>query len=71
MVHVFLIKQRRHFDDDTIKFMQHLETNSKLPPGVVMGLVIASFFLREHYLLFPISLTVFLFKYALQKCLEK
>lgn len=70
MVHLFVIRKRHYFDDETIAFMQRLEESTKLQPIILIVIVVASFFLREHYLLFPTALTLFLFKYAIRECLK-
>lgn len=70
-VSVFFISQGHRIDAQTREYMQTIAKTSKLQSAIVMGLVIASLFMTEHYLTFPIAMTLLMLKFAFDECLKQ
>ena len=69
-VSLFFISQRHRIDDETLRQMQSLSDKSRLKPWIVMICVMASLELQQDYLLYPITMTLFILRFALSSCLE-
>ncbi len=69
-VSLFFIGQRHKIDYETLRQMQSLSDKSRLRPWIVMLCVMASLGLQQHYLLYPIMMTLLILRFALSSCLE-
>ncbi len=70
-VTLFLSGQRQQFDDQSLQQMQKIADKSRLKPWFVMICVLASLELQEHYLLYPVLMTLLILRFALFSCLER
>lgn len=69
-VSLFFIGQRHTIDYETLRQMRYFSDKSRLQPWILMLCVIASLGLQEHFLLYPITMTLFILRFALSSCLE-
>ncbi|MGR8998730.1 MAG: hypothetical protein ACU88J_06755 [Gammaproteobacteria bacterium] len=69
-VFLIVIGQQQKIDDESFKFMKSLSKKSIIQPWVVMLCVLASLELQEHFLLYPILMTLLIIRFALSSCLE-
>lgn len=69
-VSLFFIGQRHTIDHETLSQMQFFSDRSRLQPWILMLCVMASLGLQQRYLLYPITMTLFILRFALSSCLE-
>lgn len=69
-VSLFFIGQRHAIDHETLRQMRIFSDKSRLQPWILMLCVIASLGLQQHYLLYPITMTLLILRFALSSCLE-
>jgi hypothetical protein len=69
-VSLFFIGQRHTIDHETLSQMRFFSDKSRFQPWILMLCVMASLGLQEHYLLYPITMTLFILRFALSSCLE-
>ncbi len=67
---LFIISQHQHIDFHSRKTMRSLYQKSKLQPGTIMLGITLSLMLPEHFLLYPITVTLLLLNHAFVKLLE-
>lgn len=67
---LFIISQHQHIDSHSRKTMRSLYQKSRLQPGMIMLGISLSLMLPEHFLLYPITVTLLLLNHALVKLLE-
>ncbi|MDO8845881.1 hypothetical protein [Methylicorpusculum sp.] len=70
-VFLVFINQRQAIDEQTLSIMHKAQHYNLLVTLAIMALSIGSLFMIEHFLIFPIAMTLFHFKYAFNRCLEK
>ena len=68
---MLFIKQREQIDEDTLVFLQWLSDSGRFNPAVIVVFVWVSLFLKQHFLLYPVAMTLFLTRYTLAASLEK
>jgi hypothetical protein len=66
-----LIGQRQNIDRLTLDYMQAFVEKSGMEPWLVMGLVLCSLVVPQHFMLFPVFMTLMLIRFALSGCLQK
>jgi len=69
-VSLAFISKRHKIDAQSFHQMQVLSAKSKLQPWIIMTATLASLALPQHYLLYPILMTLLIFRFALASCLE-
>ncbi|MDD1613536.1 MAG: hypothetical protein LUP98_02655 [Methylococcaceae bacterium] len=69
-VTLFFIGQRHKIDDESFRLMQILSKKSIIQPWVVMLCVLGSLELQQHFLLYPVMMTLLIIRFALASCLE-
>lgn len=69
-VSVFFIGRRHGIDAQTLTYMQTLSQAGKLHALIAMALVVAGLQMTEHYLVYPVAMTLLLFKFAFDECLK-
>ncbi len=69
-VSLFFISQRHTIDAASFRQMQALAAKSKLQPWIIMTATLISLALPEHYMLYPVIMTLLIFRFALARCLE-
>ena len=70
-VSVFFIRQRHKLDAQTLEYMRAFSKTSRIQAFMVMSLVIASLQMTEHYLIYPVAMTLLMFKFAFDECLKQ
>jgi hypothetical protein len=69
-VALFFIGQRHKIDDETFRFMQSYSKSNIIQPWVLMALVLGSLEFQQHFMLFPVMMTLLIMRSALANCLE-
>ena len=69
-VSLFFIGQRHKIDDESFRLMQLLSKKSIIQPWVVMLCVLVSLELQQHFMLYPVMMTLLIMRFALASCLE-
>ncbi|MGZ8191546.1 MAG: hypothetical protein ACXWTS_10015 [Methylococcaceae bacterium] len=68
---LFFIDKRDKLDIQTLHYMQSLANNSIIQPWLIMLLALVSLELRQHYMLFPVMMTLLTIRFALSSYLER
>lgn len=69
-VSLAFISKRHKIDAQSFHQMQTLSAKSKLQPWIIMTATLGSLALPEHYLLYPILMTLLILRFALASCME-
>ncbi|MDD5273176.1 MAG: hypothetical protein PHU14_10700 [Methylovulum sp.] len=69
-VELFFIGRRDNIDKEVLRQLQTLAQNLKIKSWMIMLLILYSLDLLEHYLLFPVVMTLLMLRYALSTYLE-
>ena len=69
-VTLFLIAQRHKIDNESFRLMQILAKKSVIQPWVVMLGVLGSLELQQHFMLYPVMMTLLIMRFTLAGCLE-
>ncbi len=64
------IKQREQIDPDALVWLQWLSDSGRFNPVIVMLCVCVSLFLPQQFILFPLTLSLLIMRYALACCLD-
>lgn len=68
---VFFIEQRKNLDRETLEIMQKIALWKRPLSLVTMSLVLVSLELTEHFLLFPVAMTLFIIKFSFIECVRQ
>ncbi len=68
---LFFIKSRNQIDPDALVWLQWLSDSGRFHPLWIMLGLAASLFMTQHFLIFPVMLTLFIIRFALACCLDK
>jgi len=66
-----MLRQRHRVDEITFQQMQAFAKNSRVQPWIVMLGVLVSLNLDEHYMLYPVMMTILMMRFALFRYLEQ
>lgn len=69
-VALFFIGQRHKIDDESFRIMQSYSKRNIIQPWVLMTLVLGSLEFQQHFMLFPVMMTLLILRSALESCLE-
>jgi hypothetical protein len=69
-VSLFITGQQHKIDDESLNLMKSLSKKSIIQPWIIMLCVLASLELQQHFLLYPIMMTLLIIRFALSSCLE-
>ena len=69
-VSLFFIGQRHKIDDESFRLMLFLSKKGITQPWVLMLCVLGSLELQQHFMLYPIMMTLLIMRFALEGCLE-
>jgi hypothetical protein len=69
-VTLFLIAQRHKIDDESLRLMQGLSEKSIIQPWVPMLAVLGSLGLQQHFMLYPVMMTLLIMRFTLAACLQ-
>jgi hypothetical protein len=64
-----LINRRHRFDRDSIAQLRYLDRISRLDINSLAALVLISLLLTEHYMLYPMAMTLFIIRHTIIVCL--
>ncbi len=67
---VFFVARPEQIEADTLLWLQWLSDSGRFNPFLIMLLVMGSLFFPQHFLLFPIALSLWVMRYALACCLH-
>jgi len=67
---LFFIDQRHKIDKESFRIMQFLSKKSIIRPWVVMICVLGSLELQQHFMLYPVTMTLLIMRFALASCLK-
>lgn len=65
------IGQCERLDDETLYFMRRIAEQKGLQPWIIMLGTLGSLQLLDHYLVFPVLITLLLLRFALDCCVER
>jgi len=69
-VSLFFIGQRHKIDDESFLLMLFLSKKGIIQPWVLMLCVLGSLELQQHFMLYPIMMTLLIMRFALEGCVE-
>jgi len=69
-VELFFIGQRQNIDKEVLRQLQLLAKNLQIKSWMVMVLVLVSLELLDHYMLYPVAMTLLMLRYALSTYLK-
>jgi|GEM_PF-5058195 len=69
-IELFFAGQQHKMDAATLRQMQMLAKRNVVQPWMIMLGVLASLALQQHYLLYPVTMTLLLIRFALFSYLE-
>lgn len=69
-VSLFFIGQRDRIDIESYRYMRTVNKQPLFKPWIIMLCVLGSLCVIEHYLLFPVLMTLVIIRFALSRCLE-
>ncbi len=69
-ISLFIIGQQQKIDKQSFVFMKALSKKSLIQPWILMLCVLVSLELQQHFLLYPIMMTLLIMSFALSSCLE-
>ena len=69
-VSLFIIGQQHKIDDESFNIMKSFSKKSITQPWIVMLCVLVSLELQQHFLLYPVMMTLLIVRFALASCLE-
>lgn len=67
---LFFIGQRHQIDRYSLKLMQSIADSGMVQPWVVMLCVLISLYFEDHFLQYPVMMTLLALRYALSGCLK-
>jgi hypothetical protein len=70
-VSVFFIGQRDRIDRESFDYMQKFSQHSMTQPWLIMLYVLVSLELLEHFLQFPVAMTLLILRFALSGCVHR
>jgi hypothetical protein len=70
-VWVFFVGQRDKIDQESFTYMQKFSQHSMMQPGVIMLYVLVSLALLEHFLQYPVAMTLLVVRFALSGCVQR
>jgi hypothetical protein len=70
LISLFVIGQQHKIDDVSLSFMKRLSKKRFVQPMIIMLCVLGSLELQQHFMLYPIMMTLLIIRYALSSCLE-
>jgi hypothetical protein len=69
-VELFFVGQQHKMDHETLRQIRLLARQIKIKPWMIMLVVLASLALPQHYLLYPVTMTLLMLRFALMSYLE-
>ena len=69
-VALFFIGQRHRIDKESLKQMQSIADSGIVDPWFVMIFVLITLYFENHFLQYPVMMTLLTFRYALWGCLK-
>ncbi|SJM90239.1 hypothetical protein [Crenothrix polyspora] len=70
-VWVFFVGQRNNIDDETFGYVQKFAEHSMTQPWLIMLYALGSLKLLEHFLQYPVAMTLLILRFALSGCLQR
>ena len=70
VVTLSLINKSQQFDQESIEQLRHLEKSSRINVSVFIVFVLVGLLITDHYAVYPIAMTFFIFRHTLIVCLE-
>jgi hypothetical protein len=67
---LFFIEQRHKIDRDNLNLMQGLVNSNVVQPWVIMSCVVVTLYFEDHFIQFPVFMTLLSMRYALSGCLK-
>ncbi|MGR9114514.1 MAG: hypothetical protein ACU85E_02015 [Gammaproteobacteria bacterium] len=68
---LFFILQHHEIDAHTLQYMETISKTGRFQPFIVLILVIASLLMTEHYLIYPVAMTLLMLRFAFDECLKQ
>jgi hypothetical protein len=67
---LFFIGQRHKIDRDSLNMMQAIVDSKMVQPWFIMACVLAALYFEDHFLQYPVMMTLLALRYALTGCLK-
>ena len=67
---IIFITKGENMDPDAVKLLQWLSDSGRFNPVIIMIAVMISLALPQHFLLFPVTITLLVMRFALASCLN-
>jgi hypothetical protein len=67
---LFFINQRDKIDDESFRLMRFLSQKSITQPWVIMLGVLGGLELEQHFMLYPVMVTLLIIRFTLASCLQ-
>lgn len=64
------IKEPDHIDPDALVWLQWLSDSGRFNPAIIMLSVCISLFFPQHFMLFPLTVSLLIMRYTLACCLQ-
>ncbi len=68
---LLLINQSQRIDKESLKYMQHLDKERVMPSWSLMLCVLGSLEVTQHYMLYPVLMTLLMLRFAFSRCLQE
>lgn len=70
LVSLLFISKRDRFDQESVDHIRYFNEMTRFHPGLVVSGVLISMLLPEHYLLFPVAMSLFIVRYTFTRCAD-
>ena len=67
---VVFITERENMDPDAVALLQWFSDSGRFNPTIIMIAVMISLALPQHFLLFPVTVTILVMRFTLASCLN-
>ncbi len=64
------IRKREHIDPDALNWLQWLSDSGRFNPAIIMVCVGISLYFPQHFMLFPLTISLLVMRFALACCLD-
>jgi hypothetical protein len=64
------VKKREDIDQQTLEFMQWLSDSGRFNPFIIAVVVLVGLYFKQHFLLYPSAITIWVLRYALASSIE-
>ncbi len=70
LFYILLTSKKDRFDQESIEHMQYFSKKGQFHPGLIVTAILISLLLTNHYLLYPVLMSIFIVRYTMTSCLK-